>query len=82
MLNSDNPKSQSAPFLVISQIIQNPIHLGIGGTQRLARALGKSKAMELVLTGGQLDAKSAEIAGKEFSLNFLLKTRSRKPCRS
>jgi len=36
---------------------------GLGGTQRLVKALGKSKAMELVLTGNRMDAKSAEIAG-------------------
>ena len=36
---------------------------GIGGTQRLTRALGKAKAMELCLTGRQLHAEEAERAG-------------------
>lgn len=36
---------------------------GAGGTQRLVRAIGKSKAMELVLTGGMMDALEAEKAG-------------------
>ena len=36
---------------------------GIGGTQRLTHALGKAKAMDLCLTGRQLDAAEAERAG-------------------
>ncbi|KAN0047943.1 hypothetical protein ACTA71_002332 [Dictyostelium dimigraforme] len=36
---------------------------GCGGTQRLIRAIGKSKAMELVLTGNNLSAVEAEKAG-------------------
>jgi enoyl-CoA hydratase len=36
---------------------------GIGGTQRLTRAIGKSKAMDLCLTGRTMDAHEAERAG-------------------
>lgn len=36
---------------------------GAGGTQRLPRALGKAKAMDLVLTGRMMDALEAERAG-------------------
>ena len=36
---------------------------GIGGTQRLTRAIGKAKAMDLCLTGRMMDATEAERAG-------------------
>ncbi len=36
---------------------------GFGGTQRLPRFIGKSKAMDLCLTGRMMDAEEAERAG-------------------
>ncbi|MCC3315587.1 enoyl-CoA hydratase [Nocardia africana] len=36
---------------------------GMGGSQRLTRAVGKAKAMDLILTGRTMDAEEAERAG-------------------
>src|SRR5208282_311859 len=36
---------------------------GIGGKQRLTRAVGKAKAMDLILTGRMMDAQEAERSG-------------------
>ena len=36
---------------------------GIGGTQRLIRAVGKAKAMDMILTGRMMDAAEAERSG-------------------
>lgn len=57
-------------FIIASQAAkfgQPEIKLGVtpgwGGTQRLTKAVGKAKAMDLILTGRMMDAEEAERSG-------------------
>ena len=52
------------PLLKRSSFLNMYICLGGGGSQRLIREIGKSRAMEMILTGKNITAQEAEHYGK------------------
>lgn len=78
MPSLDSLKSSWESFQVHESV---NLYKGGGGTQRLIRAIGKGKAMEMILTGRMMDASEAEACGliakvlpidklQEYSLNI------------